>query len=106
MLGVMYAQGIGVPQDDKQAMKWYRVAAEQGFDKAQFHLGAMYDKGTGAPEDDKEAIKWFRLAAEQGHATKTGFLEPSGSRLTACRSVIWLDIVLLLIIEILAASSA
>jgi hypothetical protein len=39
-------------------------------------------------------------------ARKTGFWGPSGSRLTVCRSVIWLDMVLLLIIEILVASSA
>ena len=38
-------------------------------------------------------------------ARKIGVLAPSGSRLTACRSVIWLDMSVLLIIEILAASS-
>ncbi|WP_225522165.1 SEL1-like repeat protein [Neisseria flavescens] len=26
----MYAQGQGVRQDDKQAVHWYRKAAEQG----------------------------------------------------------------------------
>ena len=29
-LGVMYANGRGVPQDYAEAMKWYRLAAEQG----------------------------------------------------------------------------
>ncbi len=29
-LGGMYRQGRGVPQDDAEAMKWYRKAAEQG----------------------------------------------------------------------------
>jgi len=29
-LGVMYANGEGVPEDDKQAVKWFRLAAEQG----------------------------------------------------------------------------
>ena len=27
--GVMYATGVGVPQDDAVAVKWYRKAAEQ-----------------------------------------------------------------------------
>ncbi len=34
-LGVMYANGRGVPQDDKEAVKWYRLAAEQKFAWAQ-----------------------------------------------------------------------
>jgi uncharacterized protein len=29
-LGVMYAIGQGVPEDDAEAVKWYRKAAEQG----------------------------------------------------------------------------
>ena len=28
----------GVPEDDKEAVKWYRLAAEQGHAKAQFNL--------------------------------------------------------------------
>ncbi|EOX4856310.1 tetratricopeptide repeat protein, partial [Haemophilus influenzae] len=35
MLGVMYARGIGVKQDDFEAVKWYRQAAEQGYANAQ-----------------------------------------------------------------------
>jgi TPR repeat protein len=30
MLGNMYINGRGVPQDDKEALKWYRIAAGQG----------------------------------------------------------------------------
>ena len=29
-LGLMYDKGQGVPQDYKTAVKWYRLAAEQG----------------------------------------------------------------------------
>ena len=29
-LGLRYAQGRGVPYDEKEALKWYRKAAEQG----------------------------------------------------------------------------
>ena len=38
-LGVMYVTGQGVPQDNKEAAKWYRLAAEQGVAEAQFNLG-------------------------------------------------------------------
>ena len=68
-LGLMYDIGKGVPEDDKEAVKWYRLAAEQGHASAQYLLGMMYDDGDGVPEDDKEAMKWYRLAAEQGHAS-------------------------------------
>ena len=54
--------------DYKEAVKWYRLAAEQGDAKAQYYLGAMYDKGQGVPQDHKEAVKWHRLSAEQGFA--------------------------------------
>ena len=33
-LGLMYANGEGVPEDDVEAVKWYRKAAEQGHDEA------------------------------------------------------------------------
>ena len=29
-LGVMYANGDGLPEDDAEAVRWYRMAAEQG----------------------------------------------------------------------------
>ncbi len=29
-LGIMYAQGQGIPQDDVQALFWFRKAADQG----------------------------------------------------------------------------
>ena len=31
------------PQDDAEAAKWYRLAAEQGDAEAQHNLGVMYD---------------------------------------------------------------
>ncbi len=38
-LGFMYRDGIGVPQDDAEAVRWYRLAADQGHAIAQYHLG-------------------------------------------------------------------
>ena len=67
-LGACYANGLGVPQDDKQAVDWYRKAAIQGHAKAQFNLGVRYMEGKGVPQDDKQAADWFRKAALQGNA--------------------------------------
>ena len=67
-LGSIYANGgRGVPQNDKEAVKGYRLAAEQGHVLAQYDLGVMYATARGVSQDDKEAVKWFRLAAEQRH---------------------------------------
>ena len=63
MLGLMYENGHGVPQDHKKAVRWYRKATEQGDAKAQSNLGFMYLKGLGLTQDDKEAVKWFGKAA-------------------------------------------
>ena len=65
-LGLMYAQGQGVPQDYGKAVEWYRKAAEQGLARAQHSLGVSYASGRGVPRDYAEAVKWYRKAAEQG----------------------------------------
>ena len=41
-LGVMYYEGIGVPQYYEEAIKWYRLAAEQRHERAQFNLEMMH----------------------------------------------------------------
>ena len=56
------------PQDDKEAVKFHRLYAEQGVVNAQFRLAQMYYEGLGVEQDYKEAVKWFRLVAEQGDA--------------------------------------
>ena len=85
-LGRMYANGEGVPKDFVEAVKWYRLAAEQGVAYAQYNLGYMYSSGEGVPKDFVEAVKWYRLAAEQGVAYaqyNLGLMY--GPRVRACR---------------------
>jgi TPR repeat protein len=62
----MYSNGRGVPQDYKQAVEWYRKAAEQGYEPAQFNLGLMYENGRGVTQDFVQAHKWVNLAATTG----------------------------------------
>lgn len=66
---MMYAEGCGVSQDDKQAVFWYRKADEQGDDTAQFNLGVMYYNGEGVRKNRKQAVFWLSKAAEQGNVT-------------------------------------
>src|SRR5947208_13955886 len=60
--------GAGETQDDTEAAKWDRKAAEQGYALAHFNLPVMYDQGPGGASDQAEAPNWFRSAAEQGEA--------------------------------------
>ena len=81
-LGMMFESGQGVPQDFHEALRWYRLAADQKLIKAQeklnlllkkaaepqinLSLGMMFENGQGVPQDFNEAIRWYRLAADQG----------------------------------------
>ena len=68
MLGLSYDNGEGVPEDDTEAVKWYRLAAEQGNANAQTQSRCdVCTRVKVSPEDDTEAVKWFRMAADQGY---------------------------------------
>ena len=62
----MHAKGPDVPQNDAQAVAWYRTAAEQGNADTQNNLGVMYAHGHGVAKDDATAVEWYRKAADQG----------------------------------------
>ena len=66
--------GEGVPEDDAEAVRWFRLAAEQQHASAQFRLGYLYSRGRGVSEDDAEAVRWYQVAAEQGHAEAQSIL--------------------------------
>ena len=66
-LGVWYHFGKGVPQDDAQAVSWFRKAAEQGDAGAQYNLGIAYRLGEGVPQDYAQAASWYLKSAEQGN---------------------------------------
>ena len=66
-LGRRYYVGEGVAQDDAEAARWTRLAAEQGHAPAQYSLGLLYYRGRGVTGDDTAAARWYRAAAEQGH---------------------------------------
>jgi len=68
-LGAAYDHGLsGLRADPVKAVSWYRKAAKQGLDKAQFNLAHCLATGHGAPQDYVESRSWMRRAAEQGMA--------------------------------------
>jgi uncharacterized protein len=66
-LGFLHDMGLGVPENDKKALKWYKLNAEQGDPRGQLFTGLIYDFGHGVSQDYQKAIKWYQLAAEQGY---------------------------------------
>jgi len=76
LLGSMYRSGRGVEQNFTEAVKWYRMAAENenteiaGSTQAKIYnnLGVLYATGRGVPQDYAESIKWLRKGAEMGLA--------------------------------------
>lgn len=71
-LGSLYYLGQGVPEDEKQAIFYWKKAAGQGSADAMFHLGSAYLFGNQAartvPDPDREAATWYFQAASAGHA--------------------------------------
>jgi TPR repeat protein len=74
-LGGFYAIGRGVPPDKKEALIWYRKAADQGYALAKTRVGYCFEYGQGVAKDEVEAVKWYRQAAEQG---ETGAMRKMG----------------------------
>lgn len=66
-LGTRYDRGWGVPQDDTQALRWFRAAATAGVPEAQMAVGNMLFRGRGTAANATEALTWYRRAAEAGY---------------------------------------
>ena len=71
-----------VPEDDAEAVRWFRLAAEQGDASAQNSLGFMYELGEGVPEDIVLAYMWYNLAAAQGNETAQSNKDRTERRMT------------------------
>ena len=54
-----------VPQDSAEAMRWYRLAAEQEYVIAQYNLGVMYFNDRGVTQGFVQAHMWSNLAASR-----------------------------------------
>jgi len=63
----MYYSGRGVEQNDTEAVRWNRLAAEQGYARSQLILAQRHYYGRGVPQAYAEAARWYRLAAEQAY---------------------------------------
>ena len=67
-IGVLHANGEGVPQSYPEALKWYLKAADQGDVFALNNLGLMYMRGQGVAPSDAMAVTLYRHAADRNFA--------------------------------------
>ena len=71
-----------MPQDYAAAMRWFRLAADQGDANSQNNLGLMYAQGQGVAQDYVLAHTWFNLSATQGHQQAISNLDITVRRMT------------------------
>jgi len=66
LVAEIYANGLGVRQDPKEAAKWYEKAAEHGVPDAQLQFALMLLEGRLVQQDRDRAFELMRKAAEAG----------------------------------------
>ncbi len=97
-VGMMFFSGRGLPQNDAQALNWFRMAAANGNADGQYNLAMMYEKGRGVAPDDARAQKLLTQAALQGQSEAQlmlGLIETVGSTTRApddALSMAWLEV--------------
>ena len=65
-LGLMYAEGRGVPEELEVAVHWFEQAARQNLVEGQFYLCLSYALGRGVARDHVTAYAWCRTAEKRG----------------------------------------
>jgi len=66
-IALRFADGRGVPANERQAAHWLELAAKQGLVPAQFRLGGYYEKGIGVKKDLAAARELYLAAAAKGN---------------------------------------
>ena len=59
----------GLPKDEREAVRLYKLSADQGNAQGQVNLGSAYSHELGGlPKDEREAVRLYKLSADQGNA--------------------------------------
>lgn len=73
-IGALYDHGLGVPEDNYEAGRWYEMAAEGGLPLAMRNLANQYATGHGRPYDVELARQWYERAAAKGDRQSASLL--------------------------------
>lgn len=66
-IGYAYEYGEGVSQNLSEAVRWYRLAADQNNRDGQYNLSQSLLQGTGVEIDQEEGMKYLIKAANNNH---------------------------------------
>lgn len=66
--GYCFDTGECAAKNEKEAVKWYRLASDKGNVAAERNLAGMYGSGRGVKKNNTEAKRLFLLAADSGDA--------------------------------------
>jgi predicted peptidase/glyoxylase-like metal-dependent hydrolase (beta-lactamase superfamily II) len=64
-VGLLYENGLSVPQDFSTAASWYKRAMDQGDVTATWLLGRLYETGTGVEQNTEKARSLYLRAAQR-----------------------------------------
>ncbi len=79
-LGLMFADGVGGPQDDAAARALFEKAAAQDHPGALERMGEFAQKGRGGPQDSSAAKAYYERAAALGNEDAKDALKRSQCR--------------------------
>jgi TPR repeat protein len=83
LIGVLYALGLGVEQDDQRAFEWYLRSSLKGHPGAQSGIGWYYEVGRGVTAIDLvRAYMWYTLSAIGGDPDAAISLEEVVKKMT------------------------
>lgn len=96
-LGLRYAEGDGVIQNDKEAARWFGLAAHQGLAEAQYRYGLALLEGRGVVQDYKAAFSWIERPAQRGYARAQYSLGElyrfgTGTAIDKARAYLWFNL--------------
>jgi len=96
-LGMRYAEGDGVIQNDKEAARWFEMAAKQGLAEAQYQYGLALLQGRGVVQDYKAAFGWIEKPARRGYARAQYSLGElyrygTGTAIDKARAYLWFNL--------------
>jgi len=96
-MGMHYAEGDGVIQSDKEAARWFELAAKQGLAEAQYQYGLVLLQGRGVVQDYKAAFSWIEKPAKRGYAKAQYSLGElyrygTGTAIDKARAYLWFNL--------------
>jgi TPR repeat protein len=96
-MGHRYAQGDGVVKNEKEAAKWYEMAAKKGLSEAQYQYGLALLEGRGVVQDYQAAFRLIEKPALKGHANAQYSLGElyrygTGTAIDKARAYLWFNL--------------